>query len=169
MATGDVLFTGGRPLIMEDAYVEIGGVNLSCLCMEVGITAENRTVEVATMCGIQEFPSVTKWHFVAKLAQSFEAAGTNDALSAALLAWDTSETACDYKVRPHAGTAVSAGNPEITGKMIPQDYNIITGAAGTVSEVDIDWICQDTPTLSSGDIPLAQAKEAPKVPAAAPA
>jgi hypothetical protein len=148
----DIAFLGGRPLIMEDAYVEVNGVNLSCLCLEVAITPESKTVEVITFCGVLDYPGPIKWHFTAKFAQSYEAHGTHDALTSAWQAWDgtlTTEIACPFKVRPHAGQPVSLGNPEWSGTMIPQPIAKIAGAAATLSEVDIDWTCQGEPTIAT--------------------
>ena len=171
----DVTFAGGRPIIMEDAYVEVGGVNLSCLCEEVSLTAENKTVEITTFCGVKDYPGPTKWHFVAKFLQSFDTASTNEVLSAAVQAWVGTGSlpggiGCPYKVRPDAGNPVSAGNPEFSGTMIPQPYNKFGGAAGAAAELDIDWSCDGEPmsaiTLAEAEANWAKIAPARKAPAA---
>jgi hypothetical protein len=160
--------TAGRPLILLDAYVEVNGINLSCLCLECEITAENKTVTVTTFCGETDYPSITKWHFVAKFAQSYEANGTHDALTSAIQAWNATETACTVIVVADQSVAVSAGNPEWSGKVIPVPINKFGGVAGTLSEVDIDWIFEDEPDILTTWTPApasAAAKEPAKVPA----
>jgi hypothetical protein len=148
----DVPWNGGRPLIMEDAYVEVNGVNLSCLCEEVSIAPEMKTIELTTFCGVEDYPGPIKWHFTAKFLQSFEAHGTHDALTSAWQAWDgtiATEQGCPFVVRPHAGQPISLGNPNYYGKMIPQPIAKFGGAAGTASEIDIDWTIQGEPTIDT--------------------
>jgi hypothetical protein len=133
------------PVMMVDAYVEIGAANLSCLGIEVSIEPENKPIEQTTFCGIVDYPGPTKWHFKAKLAQDFSTGSTNDTLQSALSAYAAAQTPCPFRVRPYKGRAVGPDNPFITGSMVPQPYAIFGGAAGAASEVDIDWIMTAPP------------------------
>jgi hypothetical protein len=134
------------PVMMTDTYVEIAGANLKCLAESVSIEPENKPIEVTTFCGIQDYPGPVKWHFKAKLLQSFDTGATDDTLYGALQAYATDGTAVDFKVRPYAGRAIGPTNPQFEGEMIPQPYTLFGGDAGTASEVDIDWIMTAEPT-----------------------
>jgi hypothetical protein len=134
------------PVMMTDAYVEIGAANLSCLGMEVSIEPENKPIELTTFCGVQDYPGPVKWHFKVKLAQDFSTGSTDDTLTAALDAYATAQTPCPFKVRPYKGSPASPTNPSFEGTAIPQPYALFGGAAGTASEVDIDWIMTGPPT-----------------------
>jgi hypothetical protein len=143
---GDLPETAANPVIMLDAYVEIGAANLSCLGMEVSIEPENKPIELTTFCGVFDYPGPVKWHFKAKLAQSFDPEGTDATLQAALDAFAASGAVVPFKVRPYKSRPISATNPSIEGNAIPQPYAIFGGAAGNVSEVDIDWILDAPPS-----------------------
>lgn len=136
----DPVAPDATPVMMTDAYVEIGAANLSCLGLEVAIEAENKPIEQQTFCGVRDYPGPTKLHFKAKLAQSFDAGATHETLKAALAAYAADGTPCAFRVRAYKGRPVSATNPSFEGTMIPQPYNVFGGAAGSASEVDIDWI-----------------------------
>jgi hypothetical protein len=134
------------PVMMTDAYVEIGGANLSCLGIEVSIEPENKPIELTTFCGVVDYPGPVKWHFKAKLAQDFSVGSTDATLTAALTAYAAAGTACPFRVRAYKGRAVSATNPSFEGTMIPQAYTLFGGAAGAASEVDVDWILKAPPS-----------------------
>jgi hypothetical protein len=138
--------TSIAPVMMTDAYVEIGTANLSCLGIEVSIEPENKPIEQITFCGIVDYPGPTKWHFKAKLAQDFSAGSTNETLQSVLAAYQTAQTACPFRVRPYKSRPVGVTNPFISGNAVPQPYAIFGGAAGSASEVDIDWIMTAPPT-----------------------
>jgi hypothetical protein len=133
------------PVMMTDAYVEIGAANLSCLGLEVSLEPELKPIEQVTFCGVQDFPGPNKWHFKAKLAQSFSVGATDETLTAALDAYATDGSPCPFRVRA-TKQPVSATNPSFEGLMVPQEYTIFGGTAGSASEVDIDWICKAKPT-----------------------
>jgi len=134
------------PVMMTDAYVEIGAANLSCLGIEVSIEPENKPIELTTFCGVTEFPGPTKWHFKAKLAQDFSTGSTDATLTSVLAAYQSAGTLCPFRVRPYKSRTLGPTNPVITGNMVPQPYTIFGGAAGAASEVDIDWILSAPPT-----------------------
>jgi hypothetical protein len=135
-----------NPVIMTDAYVEIGGANLSCLGLEVHIEPENKPVEITTFCGVKDYPGPVKWHLKAKLSQSFDVGATDDTLSGALDAYVTAGTLVDFKVRPYQSRPVGPTNPSFEGQAIPQPYEYFGGVAGAASEVDVDWILDAPPT-----------------------
>jgi hypothetical protein len=135
-----------QPVIMTDAYVEIGGANLSCLGLEVSIEPENKPVEQTTFCGVKDYPGPVKWHFKAKLAQSFSVGATDEVLSQALADYASANTPCPFRVRAYKARPVDATNPSFEGTMIPQPYTVFGGAAGAASEVDVDWIMDVPPT-----------------------
>jgi len=134
------------PVMMTDAYVEIGAANLSCLGLSVSIEPELKPIDQTTFCGIVEYPGPVKWHFKAKLAQDFSAGSTDATLSSVLAAYKSAGTVCPFRVRPYKSRAVGVANPFFTGNVIPQDYTYFGGDAGTASEVDIDWIMTAPPT-----------------------
>jgi len=146
---GDLPESNAQPVIMLDAYVEIGAANLSCLGMEVSVEPENKPIELTTFCGVKDYPGPVKWHFKAKLAQSFDTGGTDETLKAALDAFAATGATVHFKVRPYKARVISATNPSIEGDAIPQPYTIFGGAAGDVSEVDIDWILDAPPTRNT--------------------
>jgi hypothetical protein len=134
------------PVMMTDAYVEIGGADLSCLGLEVSIEPELKPIEQITFCGVRDYPGPSKWHFKAKLAQDFSTGSTDATLQSALSAYKTAQTPCAFKVRPHKSSPPSPTNPSIEGSAVPQDYTVFGGAAGAASEVDVDWIMTAPPT-----------------------
>lgn len=135
----------GLPLIIDGAYVEINGVNLSCFCEEVALTPEVTDVSVTTLCGIIDYPGPAKWHFTAKLAQTFASGSVDATLTAAVEAWEATSATCPYRVIPKGSATVSATNPQFSGHMVPHPFQRFGGTAGTVCEIDIDWICTDEP------------------------
>jgi hypothetical protein len=103
-------------------------------------------VEVTTFCGVKDYPGPTKWHFKAKLAQSFDVGATDATLYSALQAYQTAGTLVPFKVRPYKTRAVGPTNPSFEGNAIPQPYELFGGSAGEVSEVDLDWIMDAPPS-----------------------
>jgi hypothetical protein len=146
VATADPTPPVATPVIMTDAYVQIGTANLSCLGMEVHIEPENKPVELVTFCGVKDYPGPSKWHFKAKLAQAFDTGATDATLSAALTAYQTAGTLCAVKARPYKSRVVGPQNPSFEGNVIPQPYELFGGTAGAASEVDIDWIFDAPPS-----------------------
>ena len=68
---------------------------------------------------------------VAKFLQSFGVGSTDETLAAAVLAYQTDGTTLPYKVRPCASSPPSATNPQFEGELIPQEYTVFGGDAGT--------------------------------------
>ena len=149
VSAADIVAATGTPLVMVDAYVEIGAANLSCFAMEVSVEPELKMIDVETFCGITSFPGPTKWHFKAKFAQTYDTGAVDATLSSALTAYKSAGTVTPFRVRPHSGKAVAANNPFISGTMVPTDYAWFGGAAGATSETDIDWILTAPPTKAT--------------------
>jgi hypothetical protein len=162
MTVVDPIAVEGVPVIMTDAYVEIGTANLSCLGEEVSIEPENKPVELTTFCGVKDYPGPVKWHFKAKLLQSFTTGATHETSSAALDAYAATGDSVSFRVRAYKSKPVSATNPSFEGTMIPQPYTLFGGAAGSASEVDLDWIMDDAPlvvTDASGGVLATMAED----------
>jgi hypothetical protein len=151
-AAGDPVPPTAGPLILTDGYVEVNGVNLRCLGMHFEVNPENKPVTVTTFCAEVDYPAVTKWHFIAKFAQSFDSGATDATLRAAVNAYKTSGTYAQFKVRGKSALAVSATNPQFSGFVIPTDYRYIGGDAGALSEVDVDWILTAPPSVDTGAV-----------------
>lgn len=146
VALADPVAPDAIPVMMTDAYVEIGTANLSCLGLEVSIEPENKPIELQTFCGVTDWPGPVKWHFKAKLAQSFSAGATDETLQGALDAYAADGTVCPFKVRAYKSRPVATDNPSFEGTMVPQPYTLFGGAAGAASEIDIDWILDSPPS-----------------------
>ena len=148
--TADLVAPTATPVMMTDAYIEIGTGNLSCLGMEVSVEPENKPIELTTMCGVKDYPGPVKWHLKAKLAQAFDAGATFSTLKSALDAYNNAGTLCQFKVRAYKSRSISSTNPSFEGNAIPQPFAYFGGAAGTASEVDIDWILDQPPAVNTG-------------------
>lgn len=144
--------SNAQPLMMTDTYVEINACNLKCLSLSVSLEVDNNPITQTTFCGVQEYPGPAKYHFVAKLAQSFDPGGTDATLSAAVSAYAASGTLTTFKVRPYGSRPVAANNPEYSGFLIPLPYNVFGGDAGNASEVDIDWTATGPWTKNTGAV-----------------
>jgi hypothetical protein len=140
------------PLILNDAYFELTGVNLRCLVKHLEVTPENKPVTVTTFCSETDYPGVTKWHLKVTFYQSFDVGATYATLAAALAAYNASGTPAAFKARPYSSRPLSASNPEISGFAIPQPFDLIGGDAGAASEVEIDWNLNAVPVVNSGAV-----------------
>jgi hypothetical protein len=136
------------PLILTDAYLELGGVELYCLLNHIELTPDVKKVDVTTMCGVQEHPGAVKWFLRLTLYQSFDAGGTDEVLAAAM----EGGVPVDYVVRP-TRAPVSVTNPEFSGLVIPTPYTLFGGDAGAASEVQIEWTMTAPPTRSTTATP----------------
>jgi hypothetical protein len=141
------------PLILNDAYFELGGVNLRCLVQHLEVSPENKPVTVTTFCAETDYPGVTKWHLRVTFYQSFDVGAVYDTLNAAYNAYVANGAPVNFKARPYSSRVPSASNPIISGFAIPQPFDIITGDAGAASQVQIDWNMTDVPDVDSGAVP----------------
>jgi len=151
-AAGDPPPPAATPLILNDAYFELGGVNLRCLVQHLEVSPENKPVTVTSFCAETDYPGVTKWHLRVTFYQSFDVGATYATLNAALAAYNASGTPVNFKARPYSSRVAAANNPIISGMAIPQPFDIITGDAGAASQVQIDWNLTAAPNVDTGAV-----------------
>jgi hypothetical protein len=151
--TGDPVPPSAQPLILNDCYFEMSGVNLRCLVkhLEAGFP-ENKPVTVTTFCAETDYPGVTKWHLRVTFYQSFDAGAVYATLNAAYNAYVASGTLTQWRARPYSSRAASATNPWISGYAVPQPFELLAGDAGAASEVAIDWNLSQPPTVDTGTV-----------------
>src|SRR5215472_3401193 len=124
--TGDPVPPSASPLILNDAYFELGGVNLRCLVKHLEATfAENKPVTVTSLCGEVDYPGVTKYHLRVTFYQSFDSGAVYATLNQALNAYTANGTPLQFRARPYSSRAPSASNPWISGYVIPQPFDLI--------------------------------------------
>jgi hypothetical protein len=152
LATGDPTPVPATPLILNDAYFELTGVNLRCMVKHLEVAPENKLVTITTFCSETDYPGVTKWHLRVTFAQSFDTGAVYDTLNAAYQAYVASGQAAAFKARPYSSRVAAANNPIISGYAIPQPFEIIGGDAGASSEVVIDWNLTAVPNVDHGAI-----------------
>jgi hypothetical protein len=152
-ATGDPVPPTATPLVLNDAYFELGGVNLRCLVQHLEIMPENKVVTVTTFCAETDYPGVTKWHLKVTFYQSFDVGATYATLNAAYQAYVTNGAPVNFKARPYSSRVAAANNPIISGFAIPQPFDLLTGDAGAASQVQIDWNLTAVPSVDTGAVP----------------
>jgi hypothetical protein len=151
-ATGDPTPPVAQPLVLNDAYFELGGVNLRCLVQHLEVTPENKPVTVTSFCSETDYPGVTKWHLKVTFYQSFDVGATYATLNAALASYNASGTPVNFKARPYSSRVAAVNNPIISGLAIPQPFDLIGGDAGAASQVQIDWNLTAVPTVDTGAV-----------------
>jgi hypothetical protein len=151
-AAGDPTPPAATPLILNDAYFEIGGVNLRCLVQHLEVSPENKLVTVTSFCAETDYPGVTKWHLRVTFYQSFDVGAVFATLNAALTAYNASGTPVNFKARPYSSRVAAVNNPIISGLAIPQPFELIGGDAGAASQVQIDWNLTAPPTVDNGAV-----------------
>jgi hypothetical protein len=152
LAAGDPTPPTASPLILNDAYFELMGVNLRCLVQHLEIAPENKPVTVTTFCSEVDYPGVTKWHLRVTFYQSFDTGATFATLTAAYQAYVASGAPVNFKARPYSSRAASATNPIISGMAIPQPFDYLAGDAGAASQVQIDWNMTSPPVTDNGSV-----------------
>jgi hypothetical protein len=151
--TGDPVSPAANPLILNDCYFELTGVNLRCLVKHLEAAfPENKPVTVTSFCGETDYPGVTKWHLRVTFYQSFDAGAVYATLNSAYQAYVTSGTPAQFRARPYFSRAPSATNPWISGYAIPQPFELIVGDAGAAAEVTVDWNLTAPPTVDLGSV-----------------
>ena len=149
-AAGDPPEVQATPLILNDAYFELTGVNLRCLTKHLEIVPEVKMVTQTTFCSETDYPGAVKWHLRVTFGQSFDVGAVYDTLAAARAAYEDTGQPCGFKARAYASRIASASNPIISGFAIPQPFDLLTGDAGAASDVTIDWNCTEEPTVDKG-------------------
>jgi IPT/TIG domain-containing protein len=138
-----------QPVLMVDAFVQLGDGNLSCLATSVSLEPEDNPITVTTFCGVKEYPGPVKWHFRARILQSFEPGATFETLKKALDGWAAASTPVVYKVRAYKSRPVAEDNPEFFGEAVPKPFVYFGGDAGNPSEVELDWIMTEEPQINT--------------------
>jgi len=123
------------PVILYNPELTIDDVSLKCLMSHVELTPDVTTVEVKTSCGIKEYPGSVKWTLKASLYHSFDPAGTNEVLTAAV----EGGVPVPFTVVPSSSNPISATNPEFVGELIPQPFTPLAGDVGDASSFDLEW------------------------------
>lgn len=152
LAAGDPVTVSSPPLILNDGYFEMSGINLRCMVKHLEVSPENKLVTVTTFCSETDYPGVTKWHLRATFSQSFASGSVYDTLNNALTAYQAAGTPVAFKARPYSSRVAATDNPVISGLAIPQPFDVITGDAGAASEVQIDWNMTGPPTVDRGAV-----------------
>jgi hypothetical protein len=153
LATGDPVAPAANPLILNNAYFELGGVNLRCTVKHLeACFPENKVVTVTTFCNETDYPGVTKWHLRCTFHQDFTAGSVFQTLNTAVSNYQANQTPVNFKARPYFSQVASATNPTISGMVIPQPFMQMGGDAGTASEVVIDWNLTGPPTVDFGAV-----------------
>jgi hypothetical protein len=139
-AAGDPISPPVNPLILNNAYFELGGVNLRCTVKHLEAPfPENKLVTVTTMCGEIDYPGVTKYHLRVTFHQDYTTGSVFQTLNTAVANYQATGAAVNWKARPNATNVASTTNPTFSGMVIPQPFMPMGGDAGTASEVVIDW------------------------------
>jgi hypothetical protein len=139
----------GSVIVLNNAYFELGGVNLRCFVNHFELSPENKLVTATTMCAETDYPGSTKWHLKMTFYQSFPA--VYSALSNALNNFTASNTPAPFKMRAYNRPAAT-DNMEFNGLAIPQPFPLLVGDAGALSEVQIDWSLSAPPTANTGSV-----------------
>jgi hypothetical protein len=145
----DPIEAPGTPIVLNNAYFELGGVNLRCFVNHMELSPENKLVTATTMCAETDYPGATKWHLKMTFYQSFPS--VYGALSAALANYNANGSPVPFKMRSY-NRAAASDNVEFDGLAIPQPFPLLVGDAGALSEVQIDWSLQAPPTSATGAI-----------------
>jgi hypothetical protein len=123
------------PVILYSPDLSIDGKTLKCLMSHVELTPDVSVVEVKTACGIREYPGSVKWTLKASLYHSFDPAGTNEVLAAAV----AGAVQVPFSVLPNANAPISPTNPSFVGNLIPQPFTPLSGDVGDASSFDLEW------------------------------
>jgi hypothetical protein len=152
LAAGDPTPPTASPLILNDAYFELTGVNLRCLVKHLEVAPENKPVTITSFCGETDYPGVTKWHLRVTFHQSFDVGAVFDTLTAAYNAYVSNGQAAAFKARPYSSKVAAQNNPIISGLAIPQPFPYMMGDAGAASEAAIDWNLTAFPSVDHGAV-----------------
>jgi hypothetical protein len=152
LAVGDPVPPTAQPLILNDAYFELGGVNLRCLVQHLEVMPENKPVTITSFCAETDYPGSTKWHLKVTFHQSFDVGAVYDTLQIAQQNYVANGAPAPFKARPYASRIAAQNNPIISGLAIPQPFEILMGDAGAASNVQIDWNLTAAPSVDHGSV-----------------
>jgi hypothetical protein len=152
-AAGDPTPPPSNPLILNDAYFELSGVNLRCAVKHLECAfPEVKQVTITSLCNETDYPGAIKWHLRVTFVQDFTAGSVFATLTAAYNAYVANGTPVAWKARPYSSRIASTTNPIISGLAIPQPIMHMGGDAGAASEVQIDWNLTGPPTVDNGAV-----------------
>ena len=121
-----VAVSAGKPFTLTKAYVELDGVDLTCLTNHLVMKPDVTKETAKSICGSVDYVGTVKWIFGLTLYQSFEdETATYQVLQGAVDAG----VACPYIVRP-TKAAASMSNPEWSGLVNPEPFTIFDSEAG---------------------------------------
>lgn len=123
------------PVILYNPDLSISGKTLRCALSHIEMTPDVSTIEIKTACGVSEYPGSVKWTLKASLYHSFDPAGTNEVLTAAV----AGAVAVPFTVLPSSSAPASATNPRFYGNVIPQPFTPLSGDVGDASSFDLEW------------------------------
>jgi hypothetical protein len=153
LATGDPAPVPANPLILNDAYFEMNGVNLRCLVAHLEVSPEVKQVTVTSFCAETDYPGSIKWHLRVTFYQSFDVGAVYDTLNAAYLNYVNNGAPVEFRARPYSSRVAAANNPIVSGFAIPQPFDIMNGDAGAASQIQIDWNLTAEPSVDQGAVP----------------
>ena len=151
--------SAGKPFTLTGAYVELNEVDFTCLTNHLAIKPDVTKETAKSICGSVDYVGQVKWLFGLTLYQSFEdATATYQVLQAAV----DGGVAVPFKVRPYPGPA-GPGNPEFSGMVNPEPFDIFDSDAGALVTTDIEWTMLEEPTVDdTGTTGLAAQAAQPK-------
>src|SRR5205823_3464364 len=120
--------------IFTDAFITIGGTNLSARCTSVTVDDGYAEVDLKAFSNTAENVGIglRKQSIKATLLQDFAASSTHATLQAAL------GVATTILVRP-TSAANGATNPQWTASLLLTDYNPVGAKVGDKSEVSVEF------------------------------
>lgn len=121
-------------LVFTDAFVSIGGVDVSASVQSVTLPYAAEMVDETTMGATTRINKggLKTWSSDITFKQDFAASPAPDAVLFPLVG-----TTFTYIVRPVKGTAVSATNPNYTGTGILESYTPIDGSVGDLATAPV--------------------------------
>ena len=127
--------------LSNDAYVSIGGVDLSDHCIQAGVTYEAEALDDSAMGDStrSNFGGLKNWSMSVELFSDF-ATGSVDLTIQPIVG---STTTCTIRAVSTGG--VSATSPNYTGLGFIQSYNPIAGSVGDMAKVSVN-------ILAAGDL-----------------
>ena len=150
-----IAVSAGKPFTLTKAYVELDGVNLTCLTNHLVMKPDVTKETAKSICGSVDYVGTVKWIFGLTLYQSFE---DETAAYQVLQGAVDKGGAVTYTVRP-TKAAASLSNPEWTGDVNPEPFTIFDSEAGALVTVQFEWTMTEPPAPNYGT-PLAQSAAA---------
>ena len=123
-------------MILNDAFVSIGGVDVSAFVKQVrldfGAAALDDTVMGDTTKS--NVGGLKEWSGQIDMLDSYEAAGPD------VTAWGLIGTVAAIIIRPKKATAVGATNPNYTGDALFTGFNPVSGSVGELATTTLNFV-----------------------------